>query len=753
MPVRMKKANRVLGRVDPELFVGRAEQLREITALAPHAAGGPSLLVQAAPMAGASELLRQAFDELFRQQEGAAPVYFAFSRQDATNSAAARRFLQTFLAQLVAHRRDDPSLIASLPSLRTLVELVAPSDYEWVERIVQNFERASADGDERTVVRLCFNAPREAAERGARAVVMLDDVHLADRLTGATGLGAELAQAASDSHTPFVLAGLRRRLLGVLNNSSELPAGEGARRIHLDYLRDAEARALAEALSRRYALGLNDETRDLIIQQFEGNPYFISSVLRAARDKNRQVASFGDFQKLYVDELMGGRIHARFSSLLEEIVPSPGLRRGLLRVLHESASNAGGKAPVEALSKRLGVEAPVVERVMKDLHAHELAGFYSTYVETTPGVVWRDYLKVTYRLHVAVEPRALVVADTLVGVLKRAPQTMARFYRREAAMKLGELLARFDSQRVPGSLLRNDRFARTYRGVPSDEVLAGLESETDLVRLPQVVHVASCGSFHPPFAQFCDEERCAVAHGFDSGTYSDANEVVWITAEIESKLEAGRALAELWLDRLSQVAHACGFTRARLWLVSSEGFTPDACELLNEREAFSSSRQQLELLTARLGAADEADRAAAPGDEFEMVIPVGDDTELIAASTVEQIARRLDFQPEAINQIKTALVEACINAAEHSLSPDRKIYQRFRVESDKLTVTVSSRGRALISPGAAEQSNGHDTNSAAERAKGRRGWGLKLIRTLMDEVEFEPVDDGTRLRMTKYLRK
>lgn len=749
----MKKANRVLGRVDPELFVGRGEQLREITALSPHAAGGRGLLVQAAPMAGVSELLRQAFDELYRQRGGATPVYFAFSREDATNSAAARRFLQTFLAQLVAHRRDDASLIASLPALRTLVELAAPSDYEWVERLVQHFERASADGDERALVRLCFNAPREAAERGARTVVMLDDVHLADRLSGATNLGAELAHAATDANTPFVLAGLRRRLLGVLDGPFELPAGEGARKVHLDYLRDAEARTLAEALSRRYSLNFNDETRDLVVQQFEGNPYFISAVLRAARDKGRQVASFGDFQKLYVDELMGGRIHARFARLLEEVVPSPALRRGLLRVLHESAASAGGKAPIEALSKRLGVEAAAVERLMKDLHAHELVGFHATYVETTPGVVWRDYLKVTYRLHVAVEPRALVVADTLVSVLKRAPQTMARFYRREAALKVGELMSRFDSQRVPASLLRHDRFGRTYRGAAPDEIIAGLESETDLVRLPQVVHVASCASFHAPFAQFSDEERCAVAHGFDSGTYSDANEVVWIAAEIESKMEAGRALAELWLDRLSQVAHACGFTRARLWLVSPEGFTPDAAELLNEREAFSSSRQQLELLTARIGATSE-ESVAEPGDEFEMVIPVGDDTELIAASTVEQIARRMDFQPEAINQIKTALVEACINAAEHSLSPDRKIYQRFRLESDKLTVTVSSRGRAIISPGAGEQSNGHDNNNtSAERAKGRRGWGLKLIRTLMDEVEFEPVDDGTRLRMTKYLRK
>jgi serine/threonine-protein kinase RsbW len=250
--------------------------------------------------------------------------------------------------------------------------------------------------------------------------------------------------------------------------------------------------------------------------------------------------------------------------------------------------------------------------------------------------------------------------------------------------------------------------------------------------------------------QVCDEERCAVAHGFDATPYTDANEVVWLAAEIEGKVEIGRALAEVWCDRLAQVANACGFRRARLWLVSPEGFTAEACELLNGREAFGSSRQQLEMLTARLsgeGATVEG-RSVEPPDEFEMVIPMGGDTELIAAHTVEQIARRLNFKPEAINQIKTALVEACINASEHSLSPDRKIYQRFRIESDKLVVTVSSRGVRLPAAQPGLHSNGNEANG---ESAGRRGWGLKLIRTLMDEVEFERVDDGTRLRMTKFL--
>ena len=113
---------------------------------------------------------------------------------------------------------------------------------------------------------------------------------------------------------------------------------------------------------------------------------------------------------------------------------------------------------------------------------------------------------------------------------------------------------------------------------------------------------------------------------------------------------------------------------------------------------------------------------------------------------MEEIARRINFQPAAINQIKLALVEACINATEHSLSPDRKIYQRFRVEGDKLVVTVASRG---VVPENFSAQNGRE-NSGGNGGKSRRGWGLKLIRSLMDEVEFERVDDGTQLRMTKY---
>ena len=749
MPVRTPRQRRILARAAPEHFVGRGEQLRELTALGSTRAEQKGVLLFAAPQSGVSELLRQTFDELFRQRGGPAPVYFAFARADAATTAAARRFLQTFLTQVVAHRRDDPALVSATPTLRTLLDLAAPQDYEWVERLIQDFERAQGEGDERALIRLCLGAPQQAAAHGARAVVMFDDMQAAESLRGEVSLGPAVAQAAAQWGVPFVVAGARRRLLDLLNGSLPVSALEGLRRVHLDRLREADARALVEGLAQRSGVALNDETRDLVVQQLEASPYLIAALLDAAREKGKGLTSFREFLSLYVDELLGGRIGRRYASVLEEVAAAPALRRALLRVLYEAAANPSGKTAAEVWMKRLGADVHEFERVVRLLHMHELASFHTTYVETTPTAPWRDFLRASYRLEVAAEPRALVVADTLVEALKRAPQTMARHYRRESALRLGRVMRDFNFQRVPATLLRYDRWARTYRGLAREEADAALAAETDTLSLPQVVHAASCASFHPPMRQLCDEERCTVAHGFESGGYNAGGEVVWLAVEVESKLEAGRALTELWLERLEQVAQACGFERVRFWVVSREGFSADAAELLGERDAYGSGREQLEHLTALLSGAGGA-AGAGEADEFAIELPMSEDTELIAAHTVEQIARRMEFQPEAINQIKTALVEACINAAEHSLSTERKIYNRFRVEGDKLVITVSSRGLAV--PVTLPENGAADKNGG-EGAKGRRGWGLKLIRTLMDDVEFERVDDGTRLRMTKYLRK
>jgi serine/threonine-protein kinase RsbW len=188
------------------------------------------------------------------------------------------------------------------------------------------------------------------------------------------------------------------------------------------------------------------------------------------------------------------------------------------------------------------------------------------------------------------------------------------------------------------------------------------------------------------------------------------------------------------------VALVCNFRNYKIWLVAPEGFAPEAIEILRQRNAFGSSKKQIELLIDFLGAKESVGEKVKP-NEYEIIVPMSEDAEMIAAQAVEEIARRHNFGSRAINQIKTALVEAYINASEHSLSPDRKIYQKFVVEDDKIIITISNRGLRL------------DDKTAKEITpeEGRRGWGLKLMKSLMDEVKFEQTDDGTRILMTKFI--
>jgi serine/threonine-protein kinase RsbW len=399
----------------------------------------------------------------------------------------------------------------------------------------------------------------------------------------------------------------------------------------------------------------------------------------------------------------------------------------------------------------LKLESGQVEQVLRRLHIHELVNWDGDAVDTegapTP---WKDYLRSRFRLDALREPRALVVADMMAQALKRAPQTVALHFRRAASLRLRELLARFNSQRVPKVLFEFARFAEVYRGLTADETGAGLDAETDLVRLPQVFHAASGASFSRELREF-GEESSVVAHAFEGATYTDANEIVWLVGKIDSKLEADRQETGRWLNLLEALARKSAFVRTQIWLIANEGFSSEAIELLREHGAFGSSQQQFELLSGRLSEMEGSIQQTEEENEIVMITPMGGNNELLAALTAEQLARRLKFRPEAINQIKTAIVEACINASEHSLSPDRKIYQRFRVEDDKLVITIASRGIVPLNVGSIDDPLIQEDESA-DAADQRRGWGLKLIKTLMDEVEFERVDEGTSLRMTKYLR-
>ena len=739
---------RILGRVTQYDFVGRTEELDRVMAHAEPTNEGRGLLLLMEPSAGVSELLRQAYDQIFNQRSEVIPIYFAFTHHETTAVSAAIEFLNTFLQQYIAYRRDEPAVSHSTLTLQDLVELAPATDVEWIEQLVKSYTRLRFSNDDKALVRFCLGAPRRIPPGRGRPMIMLDGAQLAEYLNGVVVLGTEVLRVFGRGGFTFVFAALRPQILAAAHEAK--CNFELLDTLRLQQLDTTQAALLVEHVARRQHVAITEAARDLLVQQFAGNPFFISIFLQAAREKNATLISYLDCERLYVDELLGGHLHRHFAELLEEIAPRLETRHLLIRVLWEAAAGEDQTSTFEVWRKRLHVTAGELQEILHRLHVQEFVNWNQGIVEAGVGPqAWKDYLKVRYRLDVLNDPRALVVADALADSLKRAPHTMARHYKQIASGGLRELISRFNCQRIPSVLFDYATFSRKYKGAESDTISAGLEAESELFKLPQTVHLASCAAFNSDMRQLADDDRCLVAHTFEDGAYSDAQEVIWLTADIESKLEVDVDVARAWCERFETVAATLGFTRYQIWLISNEGFTEEASRLLSRHKAFSSSRHHLALLTERLHeTASDPVVQTTESNEFLMVVPMGEDNELIAASTAEQIARRLMFRPEAINQIKTAVVEACINASEHSFSPDRKIYQRFRLESDRLVVTISSRG--IVPANLNGASSGSEHSEAAEE---RRGWGLKLIRTLMDEVEFERVDEGTSLRMTKYLRQ
>jgi anti-sigma regulatory factor (Ser/Thr protein kinase) len=95
-----------------------------------------------------------------------------------------------------------------------------------------------------------------------------------------------------------------------------------------------------------------------------------------------------------------------------------------------------------------------------------------------------------------------------------------------------------------------------------------------------------------------------------------------------------------------------------------------------------------------------------------------------------------------------ALIEACINAFEHSKS-DSNVFIHFLIEEDSLIVKVIDQGigfdKTKVEIPKIENKIGKE-----ER---KRGWGLQLIQELMDSVEFESNSDGTIVTMKKNINK
>jgi hypothetical protein len=806
---------KVLSRLaDGELLFRTAAAFGELQPLITRDTAG-AVLVLGGPQAGKSELLRLAFDRLFFEQRRALPFYFGLRRDRLTPERFAKDFLTTLLRHYLAFARGDSDLVSRTDlTVGDLLGSATAVEYSSLKDLLDGYEARLAGRDEAALVRYALAAPQRLSARSPyRVAVLLDEAQLLDRL--ALGVGEDaaalLGEVIHSPHAaPFVLAGQPRALLGQLTAERGLL---NAFKIVLLPPPDASAlQSLVEQWCLRAGVAFERETLRLAVAQLDSNLAYLRAMVSAAGERKLNFDQGVDFERLYVAELLQGRLAHQFSAqvrgVAQEATGGVGVEQAALEVVSVCAEAMASRVPVEIIERRLRPRLDA-QALLGALHSYEMVTLLDGHVLPPDDPVFCDWVAATHRRFQGAALEA-VRRDLLRRRIKGIPQMLAANARRSLHARLEELLRRFDGQSVARSLFAHDEFVIRYGRATYENMLAGLQNEAERVALPQVVHAESHLSMPRP-ERGTTVWSCLLAYGFDAGVYDHEHEVVWLLAVADAPAAVTQEAVAALDSQLQQVEAALaggeGAPRLVRWAVSKMGFAPDGTLALEERGFAASDYLQLELLAESLNEAeregvkpsdtqgpqpaadtigsmpDEFDKlfdlhtpakptpavpaaaeppSAAPGSgesrpgdpahnggggqrpaasrDFEMVIPMNDDKEIITARVAEQMARGLGFAPEAVNQIKTALIETCLSLAASVTLADGRAHQRYHANQQGLTITVSNTAAGLDAAG------GEVIEDDPERV-----WRLDVLRSLVDEVRLVRLADGWRVTLTRLV--
>jgi serine/threonine-protein kinase RsbW len=135
----------------------------------------------------------------------------------------------------------------------------------------------------------------------------------------------------------------------------------------------------------------------------------------------------------------------------------------------------------------------------------------------------------------------------------------------------------------------------------------------------------------------------------------------------------------------------------------------------------------------------------------ELKIPSQLGYERVAREAAAAVARRLGFSSERVEELKTAVGEACTNAIRHGSNADArmKVVVLLTADETKLDILVKDVG---VGDAPSGEVVAPDIQAQVEGRNPPGGLGLWLIRQMVDEAYF--VDDvesaGNQFRMIIY---
>lgn len=123
--------------------------------------------------------------------------------------------------------------------------------------------------------------------------------------------------------------------------------------------------------------------------------------------------------------------------------------------------------------------------------------------------------------------------------------------------------------------------------------------------------------------------------------------------------------------------------------------------------------------------------------------------EKVAMSTAASVANLMGFSPDRIEDLKTAVAEACINAIEHGnkFNETLSVVVMLVIDAESLEVKIHDQGTGV----AEREPPAMDIDGKMAGRESPRGMGMFLIRALVDEVEYVREPAGSYARLVIHL--
>ncbi len=735
----------------PEEFFGREEELSALSriCLEGRTGIGASVMIFGPPNVGKTSILLKLKHDLQSAPEAGPsprpfPFYFSFSKILSHPLALSQHFLQEYLWQVLAFMGESPMAAFDTDALCEKVSMYGFTD---CREFLDAHKACTARGDGLSGLVNAFSLPFSSRPEVFYPVLLFDDFQYTGKLQNMPdgAILSILRPYIKAGHFPMIISGSSP---GHVTASLKREGLYGT--FHLMEVGglspEASEKMWARLLEVRKIV-MPSHIRARAAVRLGRVPIYQRMLAEEVSFRNVRLDDEVAFENLYAYSITEGRLNRYWREFFENAFPDRLQRVRAIKFLKRVVCD---RFPLDTFEGALSLLGTSPEEGNEILSSLEFKGLMKSDFEQLRFVndpVLSDFLCWAFERGVLGRTSSQIAASLVQSKLARAAVEILEGGRARWIATAKELMRRWDCREVPLLLFRFGGFRERFGGKGLLEVVVGLEKESQKIRLPKISSVSTGYKTRRGGPRF---DFDLVAYGFHNADFSEENLVIWAVDVTTEKTLAATAV-EHFENRCRLLAIEKGLKEGQLrkWILFEGAADAGTVELAERYDIFLTHSSQMRLFLNLFGIEELADE---PGErkaqepprgaeplEFELVLPMKTDTEVVAARVAEEVGAYASLDKDTVDRVKMALIEACINAFEHSGSESGKVRLRYILSPDKIELFVQDEGK------------GFRGGRQGEESKRNRGWGLKLIRELVDDVEIATGEHGTTVRMVKYL--